>query len=413
MLKEMRQGLFTLALGLLAGQTLAQGATSPTTDQDYTSVEQGLQAGAQVQLQGQLRQLGLNPLDIPTFRNIYNEDQGNGCRAGSSGSVQRMYLCGFAGKIPIFADRGNYDYWEPAAIVEVSCQKGFSLLKPGFMGKGSTVGGAPAQPGQCGVGPNWFFEVRVWASSPKKWGDRMTVLGGGFWEQTGGAMCSGKGTTGAGKYPWGYGVKYNFTKGAETGPANSYEAYISDKDPTWSRQLTPDKIAEEMAKAKKPPTNIQPCKQNNPDIPGCWGDPEQQHGWVTHPNRAVAAALVGYRGLMKARGMNTVANPIQGGWRMSMDYPFVKSPSAHAQSMGMQSQGKTRHRGSDCFVPGDGGPWWFTTGRKGQNPGALQTPNAAATANADVGTYIFTYWVRTNCTVYSRQFMRCSDKFRF
>jgi len=72
MLKEMRQGFFTLALGLLAGQALAQGATSPTTEQDYTSVEQGLQAGADVQLQGQLKKLGMNPLDIPTFRNLYN-----------------------------------------------------------------------------------------------------------------------------------------------------------------------------------------------------------------------------------------------------------------------------------------------------------------------------------------------------
>lgn len=406
-------------LSLVAGSALAQAAAnSPTTSlsgQDYSLIEQGLQTGAEVQLQGQLRRLGMNPLDIPTFRNLYNEDTANGCREGSTGNVTRNYICMIVPPgVPIFADRGVYDYWEPAAIVEVSCQKGFSLLKPGFMGQGATVGGAPVQPGQCGVGPNWFFEVRVWASSPKRWGDRMTVMGGGFWEQTGGAMCSGQGTTGASKYPWGYGVKYNFTKGPESGPANSLEAYISDNDPTWSRQLTLGQATQQMQQAKRPPQNQPECRENNPDVPACWGDPSQQHGWVTHPNRAAAAALAGYRGLLKAQGMNRVATPIQGGWRMSMDYPFVKSPSSYAQGMGMQSQGRTRHRGSDCFVPGDGGPWWFTTGRKGQNPRALQAvTNPSATANADVGTYIFTYWVRTNCTVYSNQTGRCQDQFRF
>jgi hypothetical protein len=410
----MKTWRLSILLCLLAPAVVAQtapakpGQPPDQTQQEKTNqdIQDALQRGAEVSFQGQLHQLGVNPLDLPTFRNLYNEDSVNGCREGSTGSVG-WQLCYVINNIPIFSPRGDYNYWEPAAIVEVSCQKGYSLLKPGLLGVGAKQGEQPVQPGQCGTGPNWFFEVRVWASSPKKWGDRATILGNKFWAQFGGETCSGMGTTGNGSYPWGYGKKYGFTKGPETGPANSYEAYISDLDPTWSQQLTPGQAAQQMALAEKAPENLSPCQYNRPNRPdyrrvqSCWG-PTQPNGWVTHPNRAVAAALAGYRGLLKAQNMNRVASPINSGWRLSMDYPFVKSPATYAQNMGMTSQGRTRHRGSDCFVPGDPGPWWFSTGRRGQNPPALQLGGATATtANADTGVYIFTYWVRTKCTVYS------------
>jgi hypothetical protein len=82
--------------------------------------------------------------------------------------------------------------------------------------------------------------------------------------------------------------------------------------------------------------------------------------------------------------------------------------------MGMPTQGNTRHRGSDCFVPGDGGAWWFTTGRQGRSPRALQAvTNPSATANADLGTYIFSYWVKTSCTVYDKKGGICQDTYHY
>jgi hypothetical protein len=390
--------------------------TAPAANQiDYSTVEEMLRRGNAVQFQGE-KFLGANKLEIPQFQNLY---ESNTCREGSTGSVSNWAIL----RPPFICTRGNYDYWEPAAIVEVSCQTGYSLLKPNQILAQSppTVGGKPVQPGQCGTGPNWFFEVRVWASNPKPWGDRTVILGGNFWEQTGGAMCSGQGTRGAGMYPFGYGIKYPFTQGSATGPAGSLESYVSDNDLTWGRNLDPERrniteqieqraaaTAAEVQTLIKAQQGEQRCEVGQPNVEKCWGKARDEFtGWVTHPNRAVAAALASYRGVLKAQSMNTMARDIQGGLRLSMDYPFVKTPSAYAQSIGAEGQqGNPRHRGSDCFVPGDGGPWWYTSGKLNTDPNqplmpALRSPNLEATANADAGVYIFTYWVKTRCVVHN------------
>lgn len=415
-----------------AAPAAAAPASSPISQQELLeqqrntqieSVLDMLRQGSQVNITGQ-QTLGGNRLEVPKFSNIYNISS---CREGGRSSSPRWVMC-----VPpaLWGQTAFYDYWEPAAIVEVSCQKGTSFLKPDLMQQGPQIAGQQVRPGQCGVGPNWFFEVRVWASNPEAWGDRAIIHGEGFRRQTGYELCAGEGTTDRRSRRFGYGMKYGFTKGPMTGPAGSYEAYISDRDPTWSEQLKPtdsnntaaitQSMQQSDAEVKQLQTRLQRgerCQPGTPDVPYCWGGKEDQFsGWVTHPNRAVAAALASLRGVRKAQSLNMMAREIQGGLRMSMDYPFLKAPSAYAQSLGAQGgQTNTQHRGSDCFVPGEPGTWWYTDGRRNDDPNAqlpraITTPNAAATASADAGIYIFSYWVKTSCTAFSQQAGACNDR---
>ncbi len=396
---------FIVVAGVAVAQKAAETPAKPTTPKpdptmNYQPLIDALRRGSSVEVQGQFSHLGLNPREIPTFSNLYNL----GCRSDSNGEPESVMCAPF-----IWAQTATYSYWEPAAIVEVSCQKGFSYLSPNLLGPTSTD--SLELSNECGEGPNWFFNVRVWTSSPKPSGDRAIIHGSGFWAVSGGGLCSARGTTGNDKYPFGYGAKYDQIRGimesAPDGPAGSFTAYISDRDPTWRG----DKNTK-TATLRSPPPN-QVCKQGVPDVAACWGDERQATGWVTHPNRAVAAALVSLRGLRKAQSMNRTATERNGGLRMSMDYPFVKAPSDYAESMGTIGKQKSQHRGSDCFVPGESspGPWWATTGRRGQPDIALQNPNPTLASNADAGTYIFSYWVKTGCRVYNRQIGSCKDEF--
>jgi hypothetical protein len=270
------------------------------------------------------------------------------------------------------------------------------------------MGAVPArgdmQKQSCTAGPNWFFEARVWASSGKGGKDRSAAMGENARLQT--MQCQANGTTGNRKYPNGYGKKHEGVTFNSSGPSGSSEAYISDTDPEWAKAMT--------GSAGSPPSGE--CQQGSPDIEKCWG-PVTQNGWVTHPNRAVAAALVSYRALKKAEASKKVVTPIKSGWKMSMDYPFISQPGPYAEAMGMSGGGGKRTKGSDCFKPGDPGFKWYTAGKKDENAQQLmnraQIPAGTTVAEIDPNTYIFVYWSRTGCKVYTRQSPICVDQYYY
>lgn len=331
---------------------------------------------------GFTQNLGNNITLKPTLGNLYNTDS---CWEAPVNDHNPNYCCAenSFGCIK-YVQRSTLEYWEPAAIVEVTCRSGFSHLQPGI---------APRQGGvqSCQVGPNWFFEAHVWASSGRANGDRTAALGYSFRENT--MRCQADPTTGANKYPNGYGIKHKDVTFNTSGPGRSSKAFISEEDANWD---------ERRGTFSQP----QACSPNNPDIQACWGNPNIASGWVTHPNQAVAAALVGYRALNQAMAKKTVVTPRkEDGWRMSMDYPFIMSASPHAQSMGLNGR-SGRFMGSSCFTPGNPGPFWFTAGGQNVLPNAmnLKAGTAGKAAYVPDGVYIFTYWVKTGCIVHSEQY---------
>jgi hypothetical protein len=350
--------------------------------------------------------LGKNYLYPPAINNLYNvRNNPQGCWQVITNNYIPDFCCCDKkwGKCPpkCKAEKGTYDYWEPAAIVEVSCRNGFSFLKPGLSGRGNS------RQQSCGTGPNWFFEARVWTSTGRGSGgsDRSAAIGDRFRIDT--TMCSADKTTGATRFPNGYGKKHDGVKfGNFSGPGGSMEAYVSDNDESWAKPTG--------SGSRTAP----PACSSGVNMRGCWGDDSQQNGWATHINQAPAAALVGYRALKKAQGLGKAVTPIKGGWRMSMDYPFIMQTSPFAQSMGMSAGGGGRHMGSNCFQPGEVGPWWYTVNQQNANPKQLMSNltagDQAAAAEVATGVYIFTYWVRTKCTVYTLQMpLKCKDVFDY
>ncbi len=334
-----------------------------------------------------------------TMQNLYNV---NSCAQVYQDTVKEVCCRECSGGLD--CDRGclvghrikeaRYDYWEPAAIIEVSCRSGFSHLSPGIPTR-------EGKPQSCTAGPNWFFEARVWASSGRIGGDREAALG--RLNRVNLMRCQADPTSGAKKYPNGYGIKHEGVTFDTSGPGRSSTAYISENDPSWAQQRAPF-------------SQSQPCNPQSPTVEACWGNPNTATGWVTHPNQAVAAALAGYRALNKAMAMRKVVTPRKDSWRMSMDYPFIMSASPAAQSMGL-SGGVGRHMGSACFNPGHPGPAWYTAGRANAMPNqmSLRPAQAGQAAYVPDGVYIFTYWVRTGCTVYEKEFPGtfCMDDYKY
>ena len=323
----------------------------------------------------------------PTIQNLYNI---NSCMPNPVGFPTNV-CCKYDNLGNCIANEQiwTYDYWEPAAIVEVSCRSGFSHLKPGLAPRDNGPQG-------CALGPNWFFEARVWASSGKPQGDRAVAFDDyseySFRKIT--MRCQADVTTGAKDYPYGYGIKHKNITFNSNGPGGSSEAYISDNDPSW-------------ANTKGAVTNPQACDPGQPNIEACWGNPNVASGWVTHPNQAVAAALAGYRALGKAQSLKKVVTPQKDDWRMSMAYPFIMSASPAAQSMNLGSAASGEaYQGSSCFTPGHAGPSWYTLGQQTAMPNEIManatSPQAGAAAYIPDGVYIFTYWVRTGCDVITR-----------
>ena len=298
-------------------------------------------------------------------------------------------------------------YWEPVALVEVSCRNGFSLMKPGGVGgRGDAkIMGQEIRQSCKPRNGKFFYEVRVWVPN------RITRMAGfgdrAMADST--VQCGGvDGNKRSDKY--GYSIKMDtFSKGPMDGPARAWTAYISDNDVSWSK--------DPAGAAPKAPPPQKPCKTGTVDMESCWGPQQPLNGWVTHTNPAVAAALVSWRGVQKALGMGKLPKDLSGkGYRMSLDYPFIKRSAAYAQQKGVPGGGG---RGSDCFTPGDAGPWWYTANQQNLTPDKIpefigklkDVPSqAAATANPDV--YVFTYWVHTECTIYTKQIGICSDKYK-
>lgn len=292
--------------------------------------------------------------------------------------------CKWANEYPI-------DYWEPSALIEVSCRNGYSMLKPGLKGRGANML-------QSCIGPNnmakgrYFFEARVWLIDGDDGGVRHQAMGPNTGAQV--KQCSME-KLNAVKFDIpatitkaGYGIKwFQISPGSKNGPGGSYEAYISDNDPSW---------AQDDGAGGNVPSQAA-CKIGGVDLPNCWG-PMTQTGWVTHPNPKVAAALVAWRAHQKA---GNKVSPADGqGYKMAMEYPFLKYSGDFGSSMGAPSGGKS---GSKCFVPGDSGPDWFG----GMKPEAipdfvkgLQQGTQTSVAEVNPGVYIFTVWVHTSCIRY-------------
>jgi hypothetical protein len=291
------------------------------------------------------------------------------------------------------------DYWEPTAMIEVSCRNGWSAIAPGSVkGRGQTAIQSCYGAGNANKAGKWFFEARVWALNGGL-GKARYQSSGGFNNGELSRQCEEEGDDTDKHNIWGYGVKWkNFNKNPANGPGDSWEAYISDNDKSW---------AEDSGGASTPPTQ-QECKAGDVDIEKCWGpaNAAQNGGWVTgQPNQAVAAALVGWRAHTRALNAGKVSTSSKG-YKMNMDYPFIKSASPFAKSMGGFTGGS--YRGSDCFKPGDAGPWWYTNNQQDLTPDKVpafisQMNQGTASAAADIhpGVYIFTVWSYTKCRRYA------------
>ncbi|PZP38723.1 MAG: hypothetical protein DI585_06520 [Pseudomonas fluorescens] len=288
-------------------------------------------------------------------------------------------------------------YWEPSAVIEVSCRTGYSMLAPGKVGS-RLGGGDGASAGQSCVGMNkpgggnFFFEARVWAINGYDGNLRHIAMGGANGEKM--RQCTEDvGTAGDTKKTniWGYGGKKwkSSFMSMSSGPGNSWEAYISDKDPEWAKP----------APSGSMPRMPQQCPPNSNNMANCWG-PMNETGWVTHMNPKVGAALVAWRAHEKARKMGKVSEPGNGGYQMMMDFPFQGYSGASAASMGLPNGGKT---GSACFKPGDSGPAWyggFTPEQTVSIVQGMKPGDPGAQAEINPGVYVFTVWVHTSCTRY-------------
>ncbi|RYG61398.1 MAG: hypothetical protein EON60_03670 [Alphaproteobacteria bacterium] len=295
----------------------------------------------------------------------------------------------------LWGDKFDIKYWEPSALIEVSCRNGYSMMSPGKV-KGR---GDPSL--QSCVGFNkpgnsrWFFEARVWAINGYDGGLRHQGAGAVNGERM--RQCTMESTPG--DLPWpgyksnvpnGYGKKWDdFTRGAQNGPSGSWEAYISDNDPTWAQDGGGSGVPNQKA-----------CKIGSSDLENCWG-PMSENGWVSHPNPKVAAALVAWRAHEKAVKAKKVSPPGKGGgYKMALEYPWNTYAGDHAESMGVPGGGK---KGSGCFQPGDSGPAWFGGKSPEEIPdlvAGLNQGNVTTVSEINPGVYIFTVWVYTSCTRY-------------
>lgn len=315
-----------------------------------------------------------------------------------SWSPGRKKFCCLGSKLncKIWGNEYFINYWEPSALIEVSCRTGYSMINPG---KVPTRGGGETALQSC-VGFNkpgnsrWFFEARVWAINGEDGGLRHQGAGGTNGERM--RQCTMEKTPG--DLPWpgykdnvrhGYGKKwldFGSNVGPQTGPAGSWEAYISDSDQAWALDAGSDSAPAQKA-----------CKIGGVDLANCWG-PMSQNGWVSHPNPRVAAALVAWRAHDKALKAKKVSPDGGKGFQMAMEYPWIKYAGAHGASMGFENGGKT---GSECFKPGDSGPAWFGGKTPEEIPGlvaGLQPGERATVSEINPGVYLFTVWVYTKCT---------------
>jgi hypothetical protein len=281
----------------------------------------------------------------------------------------------------------KYSYWEPAAFVEVSCRKGGSLLNKGKIPGGEPNDQACFVPTGANGGRRWFFHARVWGISANDNGTRVQAVGKNNDYQL--RACDVDGRDSKKDNRFGYGVKWGqFQTGPVNGPGNSWEAYISDNDPSW---------VADSGGGSQPPTE-KGCK-GGVDLEGCWG-PVTTNGWVSHPNQAVAAALVSWRALQKAKGK--ISPPgADGQYKMNMEYPYLNNTGAYASSMGMGGNGGKR--GGACFAPGESSSKWYTFGERDIKPEAIPAfiqglkTGSAGTVEVNQGVYVFTYWVKTTC----------------
>ncbi|MBI1308549.1 MAG: hypothetical protein GC129_01645 [Proteobacteria bacterium] len=360
-------------------------------------------ASGWAQSQAQYSSLGNNTLQRPTLTNTMNFDDCHNYSASISAKV-----CILIGKRNVADDVckpnkfitcvmshvGSYDYWEPSELIEVSCRKGYSLLLPGG------IGSAPQDQacfgnshGLGGKSSRWFFDARVWAINGKDGAAREQAAGSTLREQS--VVCGANGPYGGINKLEGYGKKFDqFSRGGASGPGQSWEAYISDYDASWSSNGGGNSLP-----------NLNEKCTGGADVSACWGPVQPLTGWVTHPIQPVAAALVGWRAHLK--GLSKVS-PAPGGWKMEMDYPYIMHTSPFGQGMGLQGGGGGRTQGSKCFQPGDPGPSWYTVGQKDlkpeQVPAFMQTlkaGNVTQAADLNPGVYIFTTWVHTACTLYA------------
>lgn len=312
--------------------------------------------------------------------------------------------CGFHRKCckPNMYNEGIYsiDYWEPSALIEVSCRNAYSVLKPGLSGRGEAAIQSCMGPVTSNGSKRWFFEARVWALDGYIGRARHQSSGGSVKaEQARKCTMAGDDTT-KGEY-WGYGKKYDkFTKGPPNGPGQSWEAYVSDGDKSW---------AEDSGNVQQPPTQ-QACRHGDVDVEKCWGPMggagAENGGWVSAPNQTVAAALVAWRAHTKALNMRKVSPAGSGGFKMDMDYPFLYATSPYASAMGLA--GGDQMKGSKCFKPGDAGPEWYSHNEQNMTVDQIvdqvqhfqAVSGSAVTTAAEVqpGIFIFTVWVHTDCT---------------
>ena len=306
--------------------------------------------------------------------------------------------------------RGSFSYWEPAALIEVSQRKGYSMLLPGGVGneirEQSAVGDT--------VGPRWFFDVRIWAINGDGGKARHQTAGSTLGDQSRVCGLNKNRSGGPVDAMQGYGIKLKqFSKGGASGPGGSWEAYISDDKTDWAidQGTTPQEVSLEDL------TNLENgCKNGMIDEKKCWGNVELPSGWVSHPHQAVAAITAGWRAF-KTKAQGKVSPPgSQGYYKINMDYPFIKRASEHAGSMpipGGGAGGGSKWMGSDCFKPGDpgtgeGGVAWFTNAQQKIKPEELpqriqemQKGDNSKIADLHSGVFIFTVWVYTKCTLFT------------
>lgn len=337
-------------------------------------------------------------------------------------------------------------YKEPAALVEVSCLPGLSLLSSGTLvppppddeepsdavvpsrlsPDGRAIGGCRVANG------TWFFDARVIGLGGKSLARALSNIGPV--NAIAARQCRKDGE--------GYGRKYTqFGKppGKDLyGPLEgAWVAYESKDDLRWRQPVaspprTPPTPEQREACAATPttpeclalmapipnPLRPTPCTATtteparsgeNTNVEACWGRGDVATGWVNHPSQPVAAALVALRAYQKAVQLRTVSPDGQPGLDMEMSYPFVLRASAFGRSMGLPEVPVsviTEYRGSSCFKAGDPGPWWYTFGRVGRNdpqfarsrqPMQLGIGNAAQVAELHPGYFVFTIWVDTAC----------------
>jgi hypothetical protein len=315
-------------------------------------------------------------------------------------------LCGPPGKKelrPLYAPQFDIDYWEPSEIIEVSCRKGYSLLAPGRVSAGSSNTGSTS-PQSCFVpngkgGRKWFFEARVWAVNGYLNGTREQSSNPSAVHLA--RQCTKDTNDNSSNMYAGYGIKFDkFSKGAPTGPGGAFEAFVSDGDQTW--QKDPDM-------SPRPQTAQSACSDK--DVEKCWGNMIRS-GWVNHPNQAVAAATAAWRAHTIAVNANKVSPPGSGGevsgYKINMDYPFLYNTSPYGSSMGIEGSARTSgFMGSECFLPGDPGPKWYTFQEKNLMPtdipnfvNNLKDGDISKQAEIHTGVYIFTVWVYTKCIRY-------------